>query len=194
MTSGLQITEPSSEFWSLWWQCQAGGDSWVLSGDSDVSISGSWHHHMSRVKSGVTGAPAVTVWTMQGWSPPLMRPGSTPAHYWGSTRSRCRPTFVRGNIIWVRPSKYQQKTITLKMSRSREREVRRTFYHFHFPIFCRTSHLSSVAAVASLNRRLQCISGDKRRIANKYWYPPHCTSQIHTIVVINYVICAVKLI
>ena len=109
MTSGLQITEPSSEFWSLWWQCQAGGDSWVLSGDSDVSISGSWHHHMSRVKSGVTGAPAVTVWTMQGWSPPLMRPGSTPAHYWGSTRSRCRPTFVRGNIIWVRPSKYQQK-------------------------------------------------------------------------------------
>ena len=172
MTSGLQITErvlkPREREWQYW----AGGDSWDLSGDSNVSISGSWHNHIVTSQESVwQGLQLSRVGTMPGGDPAneaVQTSDQSQGHpgllLWeASSRLWCRPTFIRGHIIWVRPSKYQQKE-----SPSWERDVRRTFYHFHFPIFCRPSHLSSVAAVASLNRRLQCISGDKR-IVNKYW-------------------------
>ena len=90
-----------------------------------------------------------------------------------SSRPQCRPTFVRGAIIWVRPSKYQQK---VRVTESRSEMLDGHFIIFISPFFCRTSHLSSVAAVASLNRRLQCISGDKKRIVNKYC-PVHTTNK-----------------
>ena len=157
------------------WQCWAGGDSWDLSGDSNVSISGSWHNHIVTSQESVWQGLQLSPGGQCRAETPLMRlsrpvtsppvPGSLQLITVRAERPRlrCRPTFIRGHIIWVRPSKYQQKE-----SPSWERDVRRTFYHFHFPIVCRPSHLSSVAAVASLNRRLQCISGDKR-IVNKYW-------------------------
>ena len=65
----------------------------------------------------------------------------------------------RTHYIWVSSVHINKKGLP---SQSLELDVKRTFYHFVFPIFCRTSHLSLVAAVASLNRTLQCISGDKR--------------------------------
>ena len=100
-------------------------------------------------------------WGQWGRRHSLMRPDTDQRVL---TRGLHSPQSQRtpGQVIWVTSSKYQQKE-----SPSRERDVSRTFYHFHFPIFCRPSHLSSVAAVASLYRRLQCISGDKS-IVNKY--------------------------
>ena len=145
---------------------------------------------LSRVKSQWQGLQLSPVGTMPGGDPAneaVQTSDQSQARVRlitvrGPSRLWCRPTFIRGHIMWVRPSKYQQKE-----SPSWERDVRRTFYHFHFPIFCRPSHLSSVAAVASLNRRLQCISGDKR-IVNKYWSRTirvslhNCTLQVDTIV------------
>ena len=151
------------------WQCQAGGDSCDLSADCNVSISADIIT-LSRVKSHWQALQLSRARTMQDWWPRLMRRVMTRASV-HSSLLQCSPLAPSATqhlseqpLSGSDPVNINKNRQSLSLGVS---DVSRTFYHFHFPIFCRTSHLSSVAAVASLNRRLQCISGDKKRIVNK---------------------------
>lgn len=70
------------------WQCWAGGDSWDLSGDSNVSISGSWHNHIVTSQESVwqglqlsPGGQCRAETPLMRLSRPVTSPRVTPAYY-----------------------------------------------------------------------------------------------------------------
>ena len=117
------------------WQYQAGGDSCDLSADFNVSISADM---IVTSQESLTGSPAVRGRDNAGLVTPANEAGLWPELCplqlitELSSRPQCHPTFVRAAIIWVRPSKYQQKP---SESQSRSEMLVGHFIIFISPFF-----------------------------------------------------------